>query len=77
MASDRVLAETVCAPRPVPGHANAAVDGYTFAYASYDADNGSNMPIGGRAAAGSSAITRSAAWLRLQNFYRCGHAAGG
>ncbi len=48
----RVCAETVIAPRPVPAHTNAAVDGYAFPFAGYDAVNGTAFPVEGRAAAG-------------------------
>jgi molybdopterin molybdotransferase len=51
-ASGRILAESVVAPRPVPAHTNAAVDGYSFAAADYDAGAGSELPVDGRAAAG-------------------------
>ena len=51
-AAGRILAEPAVAPRPVPAHTNAAVDGYSFAASDYDADAGSALPVGGRAAAG-------------------------
>jgi molybdopterin molybdotransferase len=51
-ASGRVCAETVTAPRPIPAHTNAAVDGYAFAFANYDAKDGALLPVLGRAAAG-------------------------
>jgi molybdopterin molybdotransferase len=51
-AAGRVLAEPVVAPAPVPAHTNAAVDGYSFAAADYDAAAGSALPVDGRAAAG-------------------------
>jgi molybdopterin molybdotransferase len=53
--SGRVCAETVTAPRPIPAHANAAVDGYAFAFADYNARDGAVLPIAGRAAAGDDA----------------------
>jgi molybdopterin molybdotransferase len=52
-AAGRVSAEAVCAPRAIPAHTNAAVDGYAFAFEAYDAKDGTVFPIGGRAAAGS------------------------
>jgi molybdopterin molybdotransferase len=52
-ALGRVAAERVTAPRPVPGHANAAVDGYAFAFRDYDAALGARLRIAGRSAAGS------------------------
>jgi molybdopterin molybdotransferase len=51
-AAGRTLAEAAVAPRPVPAHANAAVDGYSFAAADYDAGAGGELPVDGRAAAG-------------------------
>jgi molybdopterin molybdotransferase len=51
-AAGRILAEPVIAPRPVPAHTNAAVDGYSFAMADYDPGAGSELPLAGRAAAG-------------------------
>ena len=51
-AAGRILAEPVVAPRPVPGHTNAAVDGYSFAAADYDQAAGAELPVEGRAAAG-------------------------
>lgn len=51
-ASGRVNAETVLAPRSIPAHTNAAVDGYAFAFERYDAKEGAVFAIAGRAAAG-------------------------
>jgi molybdopterin molybdotransferase len=51
-AAGRILAETAVAPRPVPAHTNAAVDGYSFAAADYDPAGGKELPLEGRAAAG-------------------------
>ena len=51
-AAGRILAESVAALAPVPAHTNAAVDGYAFAHAEYDATQGANLPVEGRAAAG-------------------------
>ena len=51
-AAGRFLAEPAVAPRPVPAHTNAAVDGYSFAARDYDAAAGSVLPVEGRAAAG-------------------------
>ena len=39
-AGGRLIAETVTAPRPIPAHTNAAVDGYTFGWGEYDPDQG-------------------------------------
>jgi molybdopterin molybdotransferase len=50
-AAGRILAEPAVAPHPVPGHTNAAVDGYSFT-ASDDAGAGMELPVEGRAAAG-------------------------
>ena len=49
-ADGRVLAANVTAPRPVPGHDNAAVDGFAFAHA--DAPDGATLPVVMRLAAG-------------------------
>jgi len=51
-AAGRILAEPAVAPRPVPAHTNAAVDGYSFAAGDYDAATGKGLPVDGRAAAG-------------------------
>lgn len=51
-AHGRILTEEVTAPHNIPAHTNAAVDGYAFAYADYDAANGSTLKITARAAAG-------------------------
>ncbi len=51
-ASGRVLARPVTAPRDIPAHDNAAVDGYAFASSDYDADNGARLPVSARIAAG-------------------------
>lgn len=51
-AGGRIIAEAVRAPRPVPGHTNAAVDGYAFAFADYSRSEGARLPVEGRAAAG-------------------------
>lgn len=52
LAAGRILAEAAVAPRPVPAHDNAAVDGYAFAFADYDPALGATLPLAGRAAAG-------------------------
>jgi molybdopterin molybdotransferase len=51
-AAGRILADRAVAPRPVPAHTNAAVDGHSFAAADYDAGAGTELPVEGRAAAG-------------------------
>ena len=51
-AAARVCAETVNAPRAIPAHTNAAVDGYAFAFEDYNVSEGTVFPITGRAAAG-------------------------
>lgn len=48
----RVIAEPVRAVRAIPSHTNAAVDGFAFRHADYDAAAGSAFPVSGRAAAG-------------------------
>jgi molybdopterin molybdotransferase len=51
-AAGRFLAESVVAPRSIPAHDNAAVDGYAFSYADYDKDKGARLEVVGQAAAG-------------------------
>ena len=51
-AAGRYLAAPVIAPRPIPAHANAAVDGYAFAHAAYNRDEGQTLPVAGIASAG-------------------------
>src|SRR5215510_6257250 len=51
-AAGRIVAEAAIAPRPVPAHTNAAVDGYSFAAVDHDAATGKVLPVDGRAAAG-------------------------
>ena len=51
-AAGRYLAEAIVAPRSIPAHDNAAVDGYAFAYAAYDVQAGSRLRIVGEASAG-------------------------
>jgi molybdopterin molybdotransferase len=51
-ATGRFLSEPIIAPRPIPAHDNAAVDGYAFAALSYDAKKGASLKIAGMAAAG-------------------------
>lgn len=51
-ATGRIAARSVRAPRAIPAHTNAAVDGYAFAFDSYDAEQGTHFAVGGRVAAG-------------------------
>jgi molybdopterin molybdotransferase len=51
-STGRILAAPVVAGRSVPAHTNAAVDGYSFAAASYDGSRGAELVVEGRAAAG-------------------------
>jgi molybdopterin molybdotransferase len=51
-ALGRITAEAVIAPRSVPAHTNAAVDGYAFSHKDYDPASGSTLTLAGRAAAG-------------------------
>jgi molybdopterin molybdotransferase len=51
-AAGRILAAAAVAPHPVPAHTNAAVDGFSFAAADYDAGAGTQLTVEGRAAAG-------------------------
>jgi len=48
----RVAAAALHAPRPIPAHTNAAVDGYAFAYRDYAQERGAELLLAGRAAAG-------------------------
>lgn len=48
----RILASPVAAPCPVPAHTNSAVDGFAFAYESYDPAGGATLEVSARAAAG-------------------------
>ena len=51
-AAGRILATAAVAPRPVPAHTNAAVDGFSFAASDCDAAAGARLVVEGRAAAG-------------------------
>jgi molybdopterin molybdotransferase len=51
-ATGRFLAASVVAPRPIPAHDNAAVDGYAFSHDAYDEATGAKLPVVGQAAAG-------------------------
>lgn len=51
-AAGRFLAEPIVAPRPIPAHDNAAVDGYAFSFAAYDKERGARLEVAGQAAAG-------------------------
>lgn len=55
-ALGRVAAVDIAAPFAVPGHTNAAVDGYAFVGAHYDAGQGTRFAIGGRIAAGGQVV---------------------
>jgi molybdopterin molybdotransferase len=57
-AAGRILQDAAVAPRPVPAHTNAAVDGYSFAFADYDAAVGCALPVQGRTAAGHPLVER-------------------
>lgn len=48
----RVLAEDCIAPRPIPAHDNAAVDGYAVRHQDLHADEPTRLPVSGRLAAG-------------------------
>jgi molybdopterin molybdotransferase len=48
----RRLATAITADAPVPAHTNAAVDGYAFAYATYDPNTGTAFAVTGRSTAG-------------------------
>jgi molybdopterin molybdotransferase len=51
-AAGRYLAEAIVAPRPIPAHDNAAVDGYAFAHSAYDQQAGARFKLVGEASAG-------------------------
>ncbi len=51
-AAGHVAAGAVAAQRAVPGHTNAAVDGFAFAHAGLDLDGATALNVVGRAAAG-------------------------
>jgi molybdopterin molybdotransferase len=51
-AAGRYLAGAILAPRPIPAHDNAAVDGYAFAHVAYDQQAGTRFKVAGQAAAG-------------------------
>jgi molybdopterin molybdotransferase len=51
-ATGRFLAEPVVSPRAIPGHDNAAVDGYAFAASGYDPEQGTRFEVVGEATAG-------------------------
>lgn len=48
----RILAKNIIAPRPIPAHRNAAVDGYAFDFNDYSANDGTTMPVSNRVIAG-------------------------
>jgi molybdopterin molybdotransferase len=51
-ARGRILSAAIAAPLSVPPHDNAAVDGYAVFFADLLADASTELPVGGRAAAG-------------------------
>jgi len=51
-ANRRILAEDIISPIDVPPHANAAVDGYAFAYDELEPGAATRFVVSGRAAAG-------------------------
>jgi molybdopterin molybdotransferase len=59
-AAGRIVAVPTHAPRPVPAHTNAAVDGFAFAFADYDAANGTRFTLSARVAAGQGAAVAPA-----------------
>ena len=52
-AAQRVLADDVLAPLPLPGFANSAVDGYAVSHTMLNPDQETVLPVIGRVAAGS------------------------
>lgn len=67
-APGRILAENIVAPRDIPAHTNAAVDGYAFAYADYDPEAGSHFQVTARAAAGTATETEIAPGTAVRIF---------
>lgn len=67
-AGGRTLAQPVTATHAVPGHTNAAVDGFSFAAADYDRANGTTLPVLGRAAAGHALTTVPSARTAVRIF---------
>ena len=51
-AAGRFLAAPIVAPRPIPAHDNAAVDGFAFAHGAYDQQSGREFEVVGVASAG-------------------------
>src|SRR5271169_599810 len=51
-AAGRILARDLIATMNLPPHANSAVDGYAVAHADLMPDRETDLPVGGRAAAG-------------------------
>jgi molybdopterin molybdotransferase len=51
-ATGRILAKNITAPRAIPAHRNAAVDGYAFDFNDYSANEGATMPVSNRVIAG-------------------------
>lgn len=51
-AGNRIAAEIIQAIRPIPGHSNAAVDGYAFSSEHYDIEFGSKFKVTSRVTAG-------------------------
>jgi molybdopterin molybdotransferase len=51
-AAGRYLAAAILAPRAIPAHDNAAVDGYAFTHVAYDQQAGARLKVVGEAAAG-------------------------
>ena len=58
-AQGRYLAEPVRAPRDIPAHDNAAVDGYAFNHSAYNRQAGARLKIVGEAAAGHPYLSRA------------------
>ena len=67
-AAGRILATSITAPHSVPAHTNTAVDGFSFAFADYDAKAGSELPVDGRAAAGHQLAYKPAAGTAARIF---------
>lgn len=61
----RILAEDVVAPRDVPPHDNAAVDGYAVYFDDLDPAGETRLPVSGRLAAGHAAAAARGTALRV------------
>ena len=73
-AQGRYLAEPVLAPRDIPAHDNAAVDGYAFSHSAYNRQAGARLKIVGEAAAGHPYLIAAILRCRRPHLHGRGHA---